>query len=181
MKAWSGLRHFVLFLLESNCLKYLLKRGRVVLETAEAIRCRKAANEGPPWMKLLAGANKTGTAGAGRDGMRVKSRKMEAGIWLFAFGMTDREILMCYRAYSGNAKNTEEGEALLKRTLAECMEETLFAQYETGMALFCLIAEGLPGNWQPGVEVKKRIREKVRPLIAPLEQNTGSDNSGKKW
>ena len=151
------------------------------METVEAIRCRKAASEGPPWMKLLAGAGKTGIGAAGRDGMTVKSRKMELGIWLFAFGMTDREILMCYRAYSGNARNTEAGGALLKKMLAECMEETLFAQYETGMALFCLIAEGLPGSWQPAVEMKKRIREKVRPLIAPLERNAGLDNSGKKW
>ena len=151
------------------------------METVEAIRCRKVASEGPPWMKLLAAANKTGTTAAGRDGMKVKSRRMEPGIWLLVFGMTDREILMCYRAYSGNARNTEAGGALLKKMLADCMEETLFAQYETSMALFCLIAEGLPGSWQPGMEMKKRIREEVRPLIAPPERNAGSDNSGKKW
>lgn len=152
----------------------------MILETVEAIRCR-AVGESPPWVKFLVAGNKTGIAAAGKDGMTVKSRNKEQGIWLIAFGMTDREILMCYRVYSGNAKNTEEGGALLKRTLAECMEETLFAQYETSMALFCLIAEGLPGSWQPGMEMKKRIKEKVRPLIAPLEQNAGSDNSGKKW
>ena len=151
------------------------------METLESVRGRKAVGESPPWMKLLTAASKTGATAAGRDGMKVKSRKMEPGIFLFVFGVTDREILMCYRAYSGNAKNTEEGGALLKRTLAECMEETLFAQYETGMALFCLIAEGLPGSWHPEMEMKKRIKEKVRPLIAPLEQNAGLVNSGKKW
>ena len=151
------------------------------MEQVETVRHGKAAGESLSWINFLAAANKTGIAAADKDGMTVKSRNKELGIWLFVFGMTDREILMCYRAYSGNAKNTEEGGALLKRTLAECMEETLFAQYETGMALFCLIAEGLPGCWHPGMEMKKRIKEKVRPLIAPLEQNAGSDNSGKKW
>ena len=151
------------------------------METVEAIRCRKAAGEGRTWVKFLAEVNKSGISATDKDGMTVKSRKMEPGIWLFAFGMTDREILMCYRAYSGNARNTEAGGALLKKMLAECMEETLFAQYETGMALFCLIAEGLPVSWQPGMDMKKRIREEVRPLIAPVERNAGSDNSGKKW
>lgn len=151
------------------------------METGEAIRYRKAVGESPSWMKFLVAANKAGIAAAGEDGMTVKSRNKEQGIWLFIFGMTDREILMCYRAYWGNAKNTEKGGALLKRTLAECMEETLFAQYETGMALFCLIAEGLPGSWHPEMEMKKRIREKARPLIAPLEQNAGLVNSGKRW
>ena len=166
------------FLVAENC---MLKRGRVVLETLEAIRYRKAVGESPPWTKLLAAVNKPGIAAAGRDRITVKSKRTEPGIWLFVFGMTDREILTCYRIYWGNARNTKEGGVLLRRILADCMEETLFAQYETGMALFCLIAEGLPGSWQPGVEMKKRIREEVRPLIAPVEQNAGSDNSGKKW
>lgn len=151
------------------------------MEQVETVRYGKAAGESQSWINFLAAASKTGIAVAGKDGMMIKNRNKDQGILLFVFGMTDREILMCYRAYSGNAKNMEEGGALLKRTLAECMEETLFAQYETSMALFCLIAEGLPGGWQPAVEMKKRIREKVRPLIAPLEQNAGSDNSGKKW
>ena len=151
------------------------------MEQVETVRHGKAAGESLSWINFLAAANKTGTADVNGYGMKVKSRKMEPGIQLFVFGMTDREILMCYRTYWGNAKNTEEGGALLKRTLAECMEETLFAQYETGMALFCLITESLPGSWHPEMEMKKRIREKERPLIAPLEQNAGLDNSGKKW
>lgn len=106
----------------------------------------------------------------------MKDKRMEAGLWLFAFGATDQKILTCYRTYWGSAKNTQEGGVLLKRMLSECMEETLFAQYEKGMALFCLIAEGLPGSWQPVTDVKKRIREKVWPLITGVEGKAGAGN-----
>lgn len=147
------------------------------METVENIEYKKAVGvvigKSPPLAKIMAAANKLGTV--------EKSRKAEQGIWMLVFGMTDRTMLMCYRIYWGSARSTESSGALLKRMLSECMEETLFVQYETGMALFCLIAEGLPGGWQPGVELKKRIKEKVRPLITGVEKKSGADNSGKDW
>lgn len=121
----------------------------------------RAAGKSPPFVKLLSAISS--------DGRTVEKKRAEAGLRLLVFGAVDQKILTCYRTYWGSAKNTQEGGELLKRTLSECMEETLFVQYETGMALFCLIAEGLPGSWQPAPDVKKRIREKVRPLITSVE------------
>lgn len=81
-------------------------------------------------------------------------------ILLLVFGITDCIILTCYRVYGGSARSTQTSERLLKGLLSECMEEVLLNQYERGMALFCLIAEGLPGNWSPMGTGRKRTRKK---------------------
>ncbi len=128
----------------------------------------RAIGKSPPFTKILAAANP--------DGMASENKRMEAGLWLFVFGATDQKILTCYRTYWSSARDTQEGGVLLKRMLAECMDEALLAQYERGMALFCLIAEGLPGSWQPAADVKKRIKEKVRPLITGVEGKAGAGN-----
>lgn len=153
------------------------RRGRVVLEKFDnAIRykegMRTSAGKCLSFAKILAAVN--------QEEMAVKQKKVEAGVWLFVFGASDRKILTCYRTYWGSARNTQDSGAMLKRMMCECMEETLFAQYEKGMALFCLIAEGLPGSWQPGVDVKKRIKEKVRPLITAVEDASGTGGFKRK-
>lgn len=105
------------------------------------------------------------------------SQKKEVGIisnqeiLLLVFGITDCKILTCYRVYGGSARSTQTSERLLKGLLSECMEEVLLNQYERGMALFCLIAEGLPGNWSPMGAGRKRTRKK-RKAYSGLARST---------
>lgn len=104
----------------------------------------------------------------------VKNKGMEPGVCLFVFGVQDRKMLACYRIYWGSARNTKDSGAMLNRMMAECMEENLFCQYERSMALYCLIAEGLPGSWQPDCGRKRGEKEKVQPLIRRVEGRPGA-------
>ncbi len=92
----------------------------------------------------------------------------QAGILLFTFGATDRVIWQWHRVYSGSVRMNENSGVLVEQLMAECLEETWLAQYENGILLFCLLAEGLPGAWLPRETVQKRIREDVRPLISKV-------------
>lgn len=113
-------------------------------------------------------------AAAGRRAS-LKSEQSETGLRLLVFGPPDQKILTCYRIYWGSARNTKDSGAMLKKILAECMEEPLFCQYERSMALLCLIVEGLPGSWRPETGVSRRIKEKVRPLIAKVKRKPGAE------
>lgn len=104
----------------------------------------------------------------------VKNKRIEQGVCLVVFGLPDQKILACYRIFWGSVRNTKDSGVMLRRMMAECMEETLFRQYESGMALLCLIAEGLPGSWQPGSTVKRGVKDKVRPLITRVEGKGGA-------
>lgn len=155
------------------------RRGRVGLERFDNLikhkdAMRASAGKCLPFAKILAAANSDGLTAA------AENKKTEPDICLFVFGASDKQILTCYRTYWGSARNTKDSGVMLKRMLCECMEETLFAQYERGMALFCLIAESLPGSWNPGVDVKKRIKEKERPLITAVEDASGTGSFKRK-
>ena len=148
-----------------------IERGREGLEKQDnLIRMENAVEtaleRSMPFSKILAAAKE-------RTG-QVKNKKMEPGVCLFVFSVPDQKMLACYRIFWGSVRNTKDSGAILKRMLAECMEETLFCQYERGMALFCLIAEGLPGGWQPGSDVKRGAKEKTRPLITKVESKQGA-------
>ncbi len=92
------------------------------------------------------------------------------GMLLFAFGNTDKVIWNWHRVFSGSVRISISSGRLAERMMAECLEETLLAQYEYGMLLFVLLVEGLPGAWMPKSERQKRIKEEIRPLITRVDQ-----------
>lgn len=99
----------------------------------------------------------------------------QVGVLLFTFGAADRLIWQWHRVYSGSVRINENSGVLAEQLIEECLEETWLAQYENGILLFCLLAEGLPVAWLPKETVQKRIKEEVRPLISKVE---GKDAAG---
>ncbi len=104
----------------------------------------------------------------------------KTGIFLYAYGTIDKVIWHWHQVYSGSVQMNRSSRDLTERMIAECLEETLLAQYENGMLLFVLLAEGLPVAWAPKGDRQKRIKEEVRPLITKIFQKNGSKWEGRR-